>query len=89
MSRPAFSVALSADSRCDQALETLRVEPRGLAGPLALPEQGMTDIVGVLAALGLGDGEGLAAGFALGQPADQVRAERPAGMHTFGCAGPQ
>ena len=49
----------------------------------------MADIVGVLAALGLGGGHGLAAGLALEQTAEQVGAGSPSGVHFLGGARPQ
>ena len=45
----------------DGRLEALRVESRRVAGPLAPLQQGLTDVVGVAAALRLGGGERLAA----------------------------
>ena len=52
-------------------------------------QEGVADVVGVLAALGLGSGHGLAAGLALEQAAEQVGAGSPAGVHLLGGAGPQ
>ena len=49
----------------------------------------MADVVGVLAALGLGCREGLVAGLALGQPAEEIGAGRPAGMDALGRSGLQ
>ncbi|MDE2859895.1 MAG: hypothetical protein OYI31_02440 [Chloroflexota bacterium] len=56
----------------DEVLEALGVEPGGLAGPTAPLEEGMADVVGVLAALGFGCGHSLAAGLALEDAAEQV-----------------
>ena len=70
-----------------QLLEGLGVEPGGLAGPLALLQQGVADVVGVPAALGFGGGHGLAAGLALGQAAEQVGAGGAAGVHLLRSAG--
>ncbi len=47
----------------------------------------MADVVGVLAALGLGGGHGLAAGLASEQSAEQVGAGGAAGVHPLGGAG--
>ena len=71
----------------DDVLEFLGIEPGGLAGALAALEEGVADVVGILAALGLGSGHGLAAGLALGQPAEQVGAGDAAGVHLLRCAG--
>ena len=71
----------------DDLLEFLGIEPGGLAGALAALEQGVADVVGVLAALGLGCGHGLAAGLALGDAAEQVGAGGAAGVHLLGGAG--
>ena len=46
--------------------------------PLPRLEQGVADVVGVLAALGFGGGERVAAGFAPEQTAEQVGAGGPA-----------
>ncbi len=73
----------------DELLEALGVEPGGLAGALTPLEQGVADVVAVLAALGLGSGHGLAAGLAPEQAAEQVGAGSPAGVHLLGGAGPQ
>ena len=71
----------------DDLLELLGVEPGGLAGALAALEEGVADVVGVLAALGLGCGHGLAAGLALGDAAEQVGAGDAAGVHLLRGAG--
>ena len=71
----------------DDLLEFLGVEPGGLAGAFAALEEGVADVVGVLAALGLGCGHGLAAGLALGQSAEQVGAGDAAGVHLLRGAG--
>ena len=71
----------------DDLLESLGVEPGGLAGSLAALEEGVADVVGVLAALGLGCGHGLAAGLALGDAAEQVGAGGAAGVHLLRGAG--
>ena len=71
----------------DDLLEFLGVEPGGLAGAAAPLEEGVADVVGVLAALGLGCGHGFAAGLALGQPAQQVAAGDAAGVHLLRGAG--
>ena len=73
----------------DKALELLRVEPGGLACTPAFLEQGVTHVVGVLSALGLGCCEGLAARLALDETAEQVGTGRPAGMYALRCAGAQ
>ncbi len=73
----------------DDVLEGLGVEPGRVAGVFALLEQELADVVGVLATLGLGRGEGRAAVFALGQAAEQVGAGGTAGMYLFGSAGAQ
>ncbi len=73
----------------DELLEALGVEPRGLAGSLTPLEQRVADVVGVLAALGLGCGHGLAAGLAPEQAAEQVGAGGAPGVDFPGCAGPQ
>ena len=73
----------------DEILEVPGVEPGGLAGALAALEQGVADVVGVLAALGLGCGHGLAAGLALGDAAEQVGAGSAAGVHLLRGAGPE
>ena len=73
----------------DELLEGLGVEPGGLAGPAAPLEEGVADVVGVLAALGLGCGHGLAAGLALEQAAEEVGAGSPAGVHLLRGAGPK
>ncbi|MDE2669304.1 MAG: hypothetical protein OXI51_06580 [Chloroflexota bacterium] len=64
----------------DETLEVLRVEPRRVAAPPAALDEGLADVVGVAAALGLGRCERPTARLALGQPAEQVRAGRAAGM---------
>ncbi len=73
----------------DELLEALGVEPGGLAGAAAPLEEGVADVVGVLAALGLGCGHGLAAGLAPEQSAEQVGAGGAPGMDSLGSAGPQ
>ena len=72
-----------ADVGDDDVLETLGIQPGRVAGSAALFEEGLADVVGVLAALGFGGGEGLVAGFALGEAAEQVRAGGAAGMGYF------
>ena len=47
----------------------------------------MADVIGVLAALGFGGGECLAARLALDQPAEQVGAGCPPGMDALRCTG--
>ena len=64
----------------DHPLELPGVEPGGVAGPAALLEQGLADVVGELAALGLLAGEGLAAGPALHDAAEQVGTGGAAGV---------
>ena len=73
----------------DELLEALGVEPGGLAGAAAPLEQGVADVVGVLAALGLGCRHGLAAGLAPEQAAEQVGAGGAPGVDFLRCAGPQ
>ena len=69
-----------ADVGDDDLLKGPGVEPGRVAGPAALFENRLADVVGVLAALGLGSGEGFAAGLALGQAAEQVGAGGAAGV---------
>ncbi len=64
----------------DGVLEVPGVQPGGVAGPAALLEDGLADVVGVPAALGLGGGEGLSAGLALGQAAEEVGAGGASGV---------
>ena len=59
----------------------LALSPGGLAGAFAPLQEGVADVVGVPAALGLGGGHGLAAGLAFDQAAEQVGAGSPAGVH--------
>ena len=73
----------------DQPLEILGVEPGGIAGSRALLQQGVADVVGVLAALGFGGGHGLAVGLALEQAAEQVGADGAARVGDPGGAGLQ
>ncbi|MCY4575474.1 MAG: hypothetical protein OXC55_02525 [Chloroflexi bacterium] len=58
----------------DRFLERLGVDARRRTGPAALLEDGLADVVGVLAALGFGCSELLSAESACGQPAEQVGA---------------
>ncbi|MDE2837676.1 MAG: hypothetical protein OXL97_09255 [Chloroflexota bacterium] len=58
----------------DEALEVLGVESRRGAGTAAALEEGVADVVGVSPALGLGGGEGLAAGLAGEDSAEEVGA---------------
>ncbi|MDE2683006.1 MAG: hypothetical protein OXI54_02500 [Chloroflexota bacterium] len=78
-----------ADVLDDNALKVAGVEPGAIAGVLALLEEGVADVVGVFAALGLGGGHGLAAGLAAGQAAEQVGAGGAAGVGLFRGAGTQ
>ena len=78
-----------ADVGDDDGLEVPGIEPGAIAGVPALLEQGVADVVGVLAALGLGGGHGLAAGLAAGQAAEQVGAGGAAGVGLLGGAGAQ
>ena len=71
----------------DGVLDFLGVEPGGLARAAALLHQGLTDVVGVLAALGLGGGHGPATGLALEDAAEQVGAGRPPGVRLLRGAG--
>ena len=73
----------------DELLEALGVEPGGLAGAAAPLEEGVADVVGVLAALGLGCGHGLAAGLAPEQSAEQVGAGGAPWVDFLRSAGPQ
>ena len=73
----------------DELLEALGVEPGGLAGAAAPLEEGVADVVGVLAALGLGCGHGLAAGLAPEQAAEQIGAGGAPGVDFLGGPGPQ
>ena len=68
-------------------LELAGVEPGAIAGPAAPLHQGLADVVGELAALGVLAGHGPAAGAALDQPAEQVGTANPAGMGLSGGAG--
>ncbi|MDE2934494.1 MAG: hypothetical protein OXS47_11620 [Chloroflexota bacterium] len=56
----------------DQALEALRVEARGLTRALPALQEGVADVVGVLASLGLVRRERLPAGLALDQTAEEI-----------------
>ena len=76
-----------ADVLDDDALEVAGIEPGGVAGVLALLEEGVADVVGVFAALGLGGGHGLAAGSAAGQATEQVGAGGATGVGLFRGAG--
>ncbi|MDE2669815.1 MAG: hypothetical protein OXI51_09210 [Chloroflexota bacterium] len=58
----------------DGLLETLGVEPGGLAGLLSPLDEGLADVVGVAAALRLGSRERLPAALAPGQAAKEVGA---------------
>ena len=58
----------------DEALELLGVESRCCTGSAAALEEGVADVVGVTPALGLGSGEGLAAGLAGEESAEEVGA---------------
>ena len=71
----------------DEVLEVVGVEPGGLAGSAAALEEGVADVVGVLAALSLGCDHCLAAGLALEQSAEQVGAGDSPGVHLLGGAG--
>ncbi len=73
----------------DELLEGLGVEPGGLAGAAAPLEEGVADVVGVLTALGLGRGHGLAAGLAPEQTAEQVGAGGAPWVDLLRSAGPQ
>ena len=64
----------------DSVLDFLGVEPGGLACAAAPLHQGLADVVGVLAALGLGGGHGPATSLALEDAAEQVGAGRPPGV---------
>ena len=78
-----------ADVGDDEVLEVPGVEPGAIAGAAALLEQGVADVVGVLAALGLGGGHGLVAGAATGQAAEQVGAGGAAWVGLLRSAGTQ
>ena len=71
----------------DGGLDLLGAEPGGLAGAAAPLHQGLADVVGVLAALGLGGGHGLAAVLALEDAAEQVGAGGPARVRLLRGAG--
>ncbi|MDE2933853.1 MAG: hypothetical protein OXS47_08290 [Chloroflexota bacterium] len=64
----------------DESLEVLRVQPRRVAAPPAALDEGLADVIGVAAALGLSRCERPAARLALGQAAEQVGAGRAPGM---------
>ena len=64
----------------DEALEALRVESRGGAFAASAMEERLADIVGVAPALGLCGGEGLAAGLAGEETAEEVGARGAAGV---------
>ena len=70
-----------------QFLEAPRVQPGGIAGAAALLDQGLADVVGELAALGVLAGKSPLALVALEQAAEQVGAAHPAGVGTLGRAG--
>ena len=70
-----------------QFLEAAGVEPGGIAGSAAPLHQGLADVVGEFAALGVLAGEGAVAPAALDQPAEQVGASHPARMGLPGCPG--
>ena len=76
-----------ADALHHQLLEAAGVEPGGIAGPAALLDQGLADVVGELAALGVLAAERPLALVALNQPAEQVGAAHPAGVSPLGCTG--
>ncbi len=73
----------------DQLLEAAGCEPGSLAGFLAPLHQGLADVVGELAALGILAAERPLAGLALDQSAEQVGASGPPGMHDLGGAAAQ
>ena len=64
----------------DRLLEAPRVEPGGDAGLLAALEQGLADVVGVLAALRLRGGEIAPAALTAHEPAQQVGTGDPPGV---------
>ncbi len=68
-------------------LEPTGVQPGAVAGPAASLHQGLADVVGELAALGVLAGHGPTAGAALDQAAEQVGTSHPAGMGLPGGAG--
>ena len=69
-----------ADLVNDYSLKPLGVEPGGVAGPAALLQEGVADVIGELPALGFVGGEGLAAGLTLDDATEQVGAGGAAGM---------
>ena len=73
----------------DHLLETPGGEPGGVAGFLAPLHKGLADVVWELAALGILAAERPLAGLALDQPAEQVGASRPPGVHDLGGAAAQ
>ena len=64
----------------DQLLEPFGAQSGRLAGLGALLDLGLADVVAVLAALGFGRGQRLAAGFATHEPREQVAAGDPPGV---------
>ena len=71
----------------DELLEAASVEPGSAAGIFATFHDGLADVVGELAALGVLSAERPVAHLALDQTAEQVGASHPAGVCDLGCAG--
>ena len=72
----------------DHLLEAAGVEPGSLAGVLAVLHDGLADVVGELAALGVLTAERSVARLALDQTAEQVGAPHPAGVNDLWGSGP-
>ena len=70
-----------------QLLEAAGIQPGGIAGPAALLDQGLADVVGELSTLGVLAGKGPLALVALDQSAEQVGAAHPPGVSPLGGAG--
>ncbi len=68
-------------------LEPAGIQPGAVAGSAAPLHQGLADVVGELASLGVLAGHGPTAGTALDQAAEQVGASHAAGMGLLGGAG--
>ncbi len=78
-----------ADAIHHHVLEPAGVQPGTVAGAAAPLHQGLADVVGELAALGVLAGHGPAARLALDQTAEQVGTGHPPGMRLPGGAGTQ
>ena len=76
-----------ADAVNHHLLEAAGVQPGTVAGPAAPLHQGLADVVGELAALGVLARHGPFASLALDQPAEQIGTSHPPGMGLPGGAG--